>query len=146
MSFQNDIKPYFETGDFPTQSQFYEAFTKLRWKDELLFIADITDLTTILNGLATPVETFTTTAAPLAYTIPAGYLLEDIILKPVADATVRCDNQGTAVPGDVMPDDAVTAGSGAVWSVKKFAPAALTIVVVGMPAGSKIYFIKRKIF
>ena len=55
MSFQNDIKPYFETGDFPTQSQFYEAFTKLRWKDELLFIADITDLTTILNGLATPV-------------------------------------------------------------------------------------------
>lgn len=52
MSYRNDIKPYFETADKPTQSQFYETFDKIWFKDEKLDITDITNLAKILNDFS----------------------------------------------------------------------------------------------
>ena len=145
MAFIDDIKPYFQTGDYPTQSQFYEAFDKLRWKDETQAISSITGLQDILNSFAGGVTAFTT-AGDQPFTIPVGYLLEHIILKPVADCNVRCDVAGTITPGDVVMELAVTAAEGTVWVINKMAFADTNIVVVGMPAGSKVYFVKRKIY
>ena len=34
MSYRDTIKTYFETGDFPTQAQFWEFFDKIPFKDE----------------------------------------------------------------------------------------------------------------
>jgi hypothetical protein len=107
---------------------------------------EITGLQDILNGLAVPVESFTSTGVDLTYTIPVGYMLEDIIVNPVSDSTLRCTSEGSIVAGDIILDDDVTAAKGAVWQVKIFAPVARNIVLIGLPIGSKAYFIKRKIY
>lgn len=44
-------KQWFETGDFPTQAQFYQVFDWLRWKDEGISVADVANLQNILNTL-----------------------------------------------------------------------------------------------
>lgn len=41
MSFQDDIKQYLQTGDFPTQTQFYEWLSKIRWIDVLISESDL---------------------------------------------------------------------------------------------------------
>lgn len=48
---KDTAKTWFETGDFPTQEQFYQTFDWLRWKDEGIDIADINNLQGILNSL-----------------------------------------------------------------------------------------------
>ena len=48
---RDTVKPWFETGDFPTQSQFWTLFDYLRFKDEKIGLADLTDqLIAILNA------------------------------------------------------------------------------------------------
>lgn len=51
MSFLDDIKPYFQTGDYPTQTQFYEFFSKIRWNDQGIAISSVTNLQNILNAM-----------------------------------------------------------------------------------------------
>ncbi|MBS0647403.1 MAG: hypothetical protein JSR97_12560 [Verrucomicrobia bacterium] len=51
MTNKDTAKAWFETGDFPTQEQFYQTFDWLRWKDEGLAIDDIANLQQILNSL-----------------------------------------------------------------------------------------------
>jgi hypothetical protein len=144
MAFIDDIKPYFETNDLPTQAQFYAMLERLRWKDEALNITDVTGLQAILNALATPVEAFTVVGTH-TYTIPAGHRLEALIMKPVSNCTVRCDTAGALEPGDVLIDLDITA-AGADVSVNKMAFVSTDVIVYGLPAGSKIYFVKRKIY
>lgn len=60
MGYQDTIKPHFQTGDFPTQVQFYQMFDYLRWKDELIDIPDLSPaIITILNSLRPERKTIT---------------------------------------------------------------------------------------
>lgn len=51
MANKDTSKQWFETGDYPTQSQFYQVFDWLRWKDEGITIADVAALQGILDSI-----------------------------------------------------------------------------------------------
>ena len=149
MAFKDQVKPWFETGDYPTQNQFWQMMEWLRWKDEPLNIGDINQLTEILNGLSSPVEAFVTTGGEFTYTIPAGYLLEKVIVVPFSDCKpyATIDKIGGDVEDMVPVDDdtTITDLEGDVWVVNKMAIAAREITIYSLPADSKVYLIKRKI-
>ena len=75
MANKDTAKTWFETGDFPTQSQFWQVFDWLRWKDEPLVAGDLSaELVALLNlvaGLAPAAVSVTGLTG--MYTIPAGY-------------------------------------------------------------------------
>lgn len=144
MAFKDVIKSFFKTGDYPTQGQFYDLFDKIWFKDEKLAISDIAGLADTINSIGDAVQGFTSVSGTLTYTIPAGFLLEHVILKPLEDCNARIDLAG-GVAGDIMLEMPITAADGAVWVLNRMAFVDTAIVVVGMPAGSKAYFVKRKI-
>lgn len=51
MANKDNAKQWFQTGDYPTQEQFYQVFDWVRWKDEGISIADIANLQNIINSL-----------------------------------------------------------------------------------------------
>lgn len=145
-TFEETIRPYFETGDFPTQSQFYEMFTKLRWKDQPLVVGDITNLQTILNGLVSTIDAYTSPGGDFVYNVTMGNLLEKILVLPNADAVVSAERQSNPGSEDLIITDTVYTATGGVWVIHLWAAYAdVPIVVKGVPAGSKLAFIKRKI-
>ena len=78
MPFKDDVKQWFETGDFPTQAQFYQKFEWLRWKDEKIAAGDLTvELLNIINSFARLI-----TLPPGVYQtdIRRGTLLEKFLL------------------------------------------------------------------
>lgn len=142
MAFIDDVKPWFETGDYPTQSQFYTFFGHLRWKDEPLGIDDITNLTQILNGLAVPVESYVTSADPHVYTLPQNYMLEKIVVMPIADCTLTLDVEAV----EKVPATDVEAAEPQVITVDVLAiGASKNVTVNGVPAGSTLKFIRRRL-
>ena len=145
MANKDTSKQWFEMGDFPTQAQFAQVFDWLRWKDEAIAISDITNLQTILNNFgAAAVDTFIITGSHV-YTILAGFLLEKIIVMPLTDCTVRVDNEGDIIGGDILAEQEVLAAQPLVAEVNVLAMADRNIVVFDVPAGSTLKFIKRKI-
>lgn len=79
MAYKEDIKPYFETGDYPTQTQFYEFLDKIRWKDEKIGSSDLTtELLAIINSFGRTVVLPITTYSYLA---KAGTLIEKFVLS-----------------------------------------------------------------
>lgn len=78
MPFKDDVKQWFETGDFPTQAQFYQKFEWLRWKDEKIAAGDLSvELLNIINSFARLI-----TLLPGVYEadIRRGTLLEKFLL------------------------------------------------------------------
>lgn len=98
---RNTIKTWFETGDFPTQTQFWNWLDSFWHKDDAIPTSSITDLDDLLAGKATTEETdslqtqideivsgtveMISTDANIKYTIPAGKLLEKIVVIPTDD-------------------------------------------------------------
>lgn len=145
MAHIDTAKQWFETGDLPTQEQFYWVFERLRWTDQPIPINNVTGLLQILNQLATPVEVFTT-SGNLVYTLPAGFILEKIIVVPVSDCDVTVENNGTLDPGDIVKEVPVSASTGSVLAVDLLAVnASREINISGQPNGSTVTIIKRKI-
>ena len=148
MANKDTSKQWFETGDFPTQAQFAQVFEWLRWKDEALGIGDITGLQDILNALTTPVQSFI--YGPDwdgRYTIPAGFMLEFIIVIPAVDAYPYAQTVGGA-GGDLVPldlENIVTPAEPAVWGLYKYYGVEKVIEVVNVPLASIVKFVKRKI-
>lgn len=144
MPFIDNAKPWFETGDFPTQAQFYQLFEWLRWKDEAILISEVFGLQQIINELASPVEAFTPPGDEHVYTIPEGFLLEKVIIRTSIPSNIRIENDGTSSPGDIVPE--VETNGHTVFTVNVFALTNTDIKVAGIPAGAIIYYIKRKIY
>lgn len=88
MAFIDDAKLWFKSHLKPTQSQFWQVFTWLRWKDEKIPIADIKDLSGILQELANTNSTgvFRPIAVLLSgdsfFDFPAGLMLDKMLVKP----------------------------------------------------------------
>jgi hypothetical protein len=147
MAFIDEIKPWFQTGDEPTQAQFYSFFEKLRWKDEAITMADIAGL---VSALVSKVNTsdyegqLIDVSADYTYTIPAGCKLEEMIIYMGSTANVRV-SKITMGDEDVMNEIEMAAGWNDPVIVNKFAPTDMAIYIWGIPAGSKICFLKRKI-
>ena len=153
MANSDNSKQWFETGDYPTQAQFAQVFDWLRWKDEQVVITDITGLQTILNGLATAGSIVTKDVFIIDgslqknYTIPAGYLLTQFIILPLADCTPTASYApaptGTFIAIDGI--ETVTLLEGFVWTGNIMAVANRDILLTALPVGSTVIFIKIKI-
>ena len=108
MANKDTAKLWFQTHDYPTQAEFYQLFEWLRWTDVPLNIAEVSGLTEILNGLATPVERFFTTGAVFEHTIPIGYELERFVLQPAANCFPSAeieDSDTVGLFGVLLPAD-----------------------------------------
>lgn len=99
----------------------------------------------VLFTVNNPVETITTTGGTVAYNIPAGYLLEKIIIKADVDVNASAETANAPGSGNIITTQPIIASEGAVWVINKMAWANTSINIVGLPAGVKIYVLKRKI-
>ena len=148
----NTLKGWFETLDKPTQAHFWDWLDSFFHKSESIPQASVTDLVTTLNSLL-PKSTFDAyeqgqlivVEANYTYAIPAGYLLEKIIPYYGAGGTMKLSKVAYG-DEDVMPDTEVAVGWNNPIDVNILAVAdAVNVYIDGIPAGSKINFIKRKI-
>ena len=146
MAFKDSSKQWFETGDFPTQAQFAQVFEWLRWKDEPLAIADITNLQTILNSLipggASPLLAASLTlAADGVYVVPSGYAVFKMYMKSVAAVTLTI---GSVSVADLYagPFD-LAANAATAMAIDIVAQAATTIKFYGINSSTtiKIYLL-----
>ncbi len=100
MSFITDVAQWFETNDMPTAAQFVSMFNKLRWKDERIRLDEMEQsFINAFNALGQPIQKFSETGT-FIYTIPAGYIVEWLLIKPSIDCTVTL-NDGNGNVNDV---------------------------------------------
>lgn len=122
---RNIIKTWFETGDFPTQDQFWSWLDSFWHKDDKLPTSQITGLDDLIAGKATTEQitnlqnqidqinngpTSQTLNENTAYEIPAGKLLEKITVKSTGDLDafgIGIGNGGY----DIIPSMPVASGS-----------------------------------
>lgn len=96
MANKDTSKQWFETGDYPTQAQFYQVWDWLRWKDEAIAIGDITGLQSILNSIATITamkalfRDTITLATDGEWTAPAGVVVVGMVVKSTGATTIKC--------------------------------------------------------
>jgi|GEM_PF-5229409 len=121
MTFRDKIKTYFETGDFPTQAQFWEFFDKIPFLDEG-FASRITGL-----------------PGQSQLPIPAGVLVDKIRISGVEDITVSC---GRAEGVDDVFSDEEVAGTGMISTDQDF-PAAGTLYFTGITPTTTITIFTR---
>jgi hypothetical protein len=102
MAFKDTVKTWFQTGLKPTQGQFWSWMDKLRWKDEPIAITEVTGLQDFLNALGPKIQRFEATGT-FRYTIPVGFIVEWLLVKPTLDCTVTIDDgNGNASNVDVI--------------------------------------------
>jgi hypothetical protein len=147
MAHRDTVKPWFETGDKPTQAQFWQLFDFLRFLDDAIAIGDVTGL---VNALLAKVNTadyegqLITYDGQATYVIPAGYLLEKIIpfYGEAGYMNLSVDIMGDT---DVAEIPEIAAGWNRPVVLEIFAENNTNLYIDGIPAGSKIVFLKRKI-
>lgn len=147
MASRDIVKPYFETGDKPTQAQFYQFFDLVRFLDDPIALNQVTSLVTAL-GLKADKSDFEGQLiaydAQATYVIPAGYLLEKMIVFYGAPGNMYLSLNAYG-DTDIAEMLDVQAGWNNSFVLDLFAEADTNLYIDGIPAGSKIVFIKRKI-
>jgi len=113
------VKKYFETGDFPTQAQFYELFDGIYFKDE---------------GFGR----IESTGVPIC-SVPAGTWIDKIGIVSPGGIVVSCGS----VPGgsDVLDNEDVNGTAGFVRDV--YFPADGALYFSGITANTKIIIFTR---
>lgn len=148
MAFIDNIKPWFETNDKPTQAQFYQVFDWLRWKDEFINMADITGLVNALLGKVNTSDyegQLIAYDAAATYVVPNGWLLEKII-PYWGEAGAISVSEVQMGDSEIINMEDLAAGWIRPITVDVFAGGGdKNVYIDGVPAGSKIVFLKRKI-
>jgi hypothetical protein len=142
MAFRDDVKPNFQTGDKPTQSQFYDFFNKIWFKDESIPIASIANLQAILNGLASSESEgeLEEVDGDFSHELVAGTLLQRVIVIPGVDSDIKI---GSVVDtDDIMPEENISSDGGS-KVLELFTKDGRTIYFTGIPANSKVVFFKK---
>ncbi|MCA0234961.1 MAG: hypothetical protein LCH81_01110 [Bacteroidetes bacterium] len=112
----NTIKGWFQTGDKPTQSQFWDWLDSFVHKDDTIEINNVNGLDDALSGFASQesVQAITPillsgTASSRSVTIPAGTFLDVIRIKSTSAMTFSVGlSAGTK---EIVSDEAVAANS-----------------------------------
>lgn len=144
----DSAKPWFVTGAYPTQSQFWQLFEWLRWKDEPLTISEITGLQTILNSftsisvLKALLRDVVNTMTDITWTQPAGVVVTAMVLKSVVNTTVLA---GTTPGGDELFEVALTANVPVAVSIAKYAEADSAIYFSGITGQTQIIICKNPV-
>jgi hypothetical protein len=142
MAYRDLVKPWFETGDKPTQAQFYQLFDFLRFLDDAISIAQVTGLQDALNSFGAgdnggELQVFN---ADASYVLGAGILLEKLIIIPGVNANIKI---GSAANLDDVHFEENMSSTGHVIALQIFSLAGRTIFFTGLPANTKIIFFKR---
>ncbi|MBL0144946.1 MAG: hypothetical protein IPP48_03470 [Chitinophagaceae bacterium] len=102
MANKDTVKQWFETGDLPTQAQFYQKFDWLRWQDEKIVFADLSpELQAHITAISGVLEF---DGAVHSWTFPAGTLIDRVV---VIDATDINFSMGTTLGGTNIFDNAL---------------------------------------
>jgi hypothetical protein len=147
MAQRDTIKQFFETGDKPTQAQFYQLFDNIFFKDEGIAIANITGLVDALNAKAdqTSVALLYTYKVTLnadgTYVLPIGNLMDKIIITPAGNSNIKV---GTSAGGEeIMPADDIAASEDRMISCDIIARADKTIYFSGITSATTILIFRR---
>ena len=121
MTYRDIVKGYFETGDFPTQAQFWELFDKIHFKDELIAATRIT-----ATGLG-------------QINIPADTWIDKIGI--IGNVAITLD-VGTYPSGnDVLSNEAITINQG--FSIDLYFSNAGSLYFTGIVSTTKIIIFTR---
>lgn len=102
MAYKDDVKQWFETGDFPTQSQFYQKFDWQRWKDEKIAFDDLTpELQAAITSIS---GVLIFTGDIQQWTFPAHTLIERIFVIDSGDINF---SMGTTLGGTEIFNNAL---------------------------------------
>jgi hypothetical protein len=156
MGFIDNSKNWFKRKMKPTEAQFSQVFDWLRWKDEEIATADITNLDTILNNKV-DLSVFNAAlsggsnqediilAGDSSYHIERGWMLERAIIITPSDSDVMI---GTAAGvDDIYPVKSISGSTPEVVTLNIYTEglAGQNIYFTGTPAGTEVIFMKRKI-
>jgi len=98
------LKSYFETGDKPTQAQFYAWLDSFRHKDDKIALTDLsTELQNFLNGVGG--KSFVVlTPGQASYAPAAGELIEVIVFDDDANPNVKVGttNGGSEIAAELQ--------------------------------------------
>lgn len=146
MAYIDSVKPWFETGDYPTQAQFYQWMAWLRWKDEMLGITDVNGLQVILNNIASIdvlkalLRAEIDVSDSLDYGVTAGDAITGIIIISPTDCTIKIGTQWGL--GDIADSIAVTANKPEPVTLLIYGNG-FTIKFEGFVPGSKLIILKN---
>lgn len=149
---RNTIKTWFETGDFPTQEQFWNWLDSFWHKDDKLPTSQIDGLDALINGKATTSDitnlqtqinnivsgpTSKTLNENSAVTIPEGKLLQKLVVDPSGDL----DAFGVGIGDggyDILPAIPVASGDAQVFILDLYAKAERTIWINGITSQTNV--------
>jgi hypothetical protein len=102
-AFGDQIKQWLQVNDMPTEEQFASWVDKTRLKDEPILFTDMgQSFIELINNLGQPIQKIEATGL-FSYPIPAGFIVEWILVKPTQDCTVTIDDgNGNASDVDVI--------------------------------------------
>lgn len=149
MANKDTVKPWFETGDYPTQAQFWQWMDWLRWKDEPLQIDDVQGLAGLVNSIITLaavkvnyVQLLTLITDGL-FIMPNGLIITGIIVDASNDFVLNIG----ATPGgnDIVDSLPITGGKQEPITLMIYAKAEKTIYFSGINAPTDFIILKNSL-
>lgn len=140
------LKSWFETGDFPTQQQFWDWIDSFIHKDQGISVGDVDGLTELLQGKAdaNQLQALQTVAllpsGATSYAATAGTLVEAIIVLPGTPIDFAC---GFSVGATDIVETINTGGDAAIFRIDRFCAVNTTIYFSGIQPTTQIKILKR---
>lgn len=149
MANKDTTKTWFETGDYPTQAQFWQAFEWLRWKDESLQISDISGLQQLVNSIITLAAVkvkyiqLINLISDGSFVMDEGLIITGIIVDAPNDFVL---NVGTTPGGtDIINAMPITGGTPEPVTLIIYAKADKTIYFSGINASTNFILLKNSL-
>ena len=142
---KNQLKQYFQTGDYPTQQQFYNLIDSLMHVSQQLTIAQITGLQNILDNMKNAGSVITLAAGTTQWDVPAGTLIEKLWITDNIELSFRAGktNGGSDIISEDEDGNNITEADGAVFTIDARFKNAGTIYFGGVTANTIIRIYKR---
>lgn len=140
------LKSWFETGDYPTQQQFWDLIDSFIHKGEGISVADVDGLTELLQAKAdaNQLQALQTVvllpAGATTYTAAAGTLVEAFVILPgtAIDFAAGSTNGGVDIVETIN-----TGGDAAIFRVDRFCTTNTTFYFSGIQPTTQIKILKR---
>lgn len=150
MSLKDNTKPWFITGAYPTQAQFYAFFDSIWFKDEGIGIENVTGLQTFINSIITLAQVAAKYAQLLALDTDgsvnsaAGNIITGMVIDAPGNWTINAGTTpgGTDIINALQP---TTPDKPESITVTHYSKTAETIYFTGIPDGTKIIILKNSI-
>ena len=143
------IKSWFETGDKPTQNQFWDWLDSFRHKSDAVTMGDVTGLDAALTGKASQASVdalkaivITTAAASVSQDLPAGTIFHKLRIKSDSALTFSL---GTSAGGtQILNAEVLSASQVGIFTLDFDCEALTTVHFSGLAGNTsiKIYILQ----